>query len=186
MSFRAFTSFYTTLKQFSKNPVQSLKNTPSEVLAILEQKDVMMYVITPNLMKKLFCIHNNKLDNQKITVLENYFKKFAYQKKNQKHNNDYYEEKFSMYDNWKPDDNFLDQALIWGIKLQEKPTCEELSAFKSYWKAEGRFFYHVQWQQKLARSLITSRTMNSRLFYKRDINELPMPDKKVPIGFRDE
>lgn len=40
-----------------------------------------------------------------------------------------------------------------GIALSQPVTPEELAAFVAYWQAEGKVFHHVQWQQKLARSV---------------------------------
>ncbi|STU57412.1 primosomal protein I [Klebsiella pneumoniae subsp. ozaenae] len=48
----------------------------------------------------------------------------------------------------------------WGIALSQPVTPEELAAFVAYWQAEGKVFHHVQWQQKLARSVQISRASN--------------------------
>ncbi|MCR9027451.1 primosomal protein DnaI, partial [Citrobacter amalonaticus] len=44
-------------------------------------------------------------------------------------------------------------------------------------------FHHVQWQQKLARSVQIGRTSNGGL-PKRDVNTISEPDKEIPKGFR--
>ena len=58
---------------------------------------------------------------------------------------------------WQPDADFQRQAAIWGVALSEPVTPAELAAFVAYWQAEGRLFHHVQWQQKLARSVQMNR-----------------------------
>ncbi|CAH0492333.1 unnamed protein product [Peronospora farinosa] len=46
-------------------------------------------------------------------------------------------------------------------------------------QAEGRMFHHVQWQQKLARSIQMNRAANGGQ-PKRDITQLPDPDRTRP------
>ena len=60
---------------------------------------------------------------------------------------------------------------------------EELASFIAYWQAEGKVFHHVQWQQKLARSLQIGRASNGGL-PKRDVNTVSEPDSQIPPGFR--
>lgn len=62
-------------------------------------------------------------------------------------------------------------------------TTEELASFIAYWQAEGKVFHHVQWQQKLARSLQIGRASNGGL-PKRDVNTVSEPDSQIPPGFR--
>ena len=91
--------------------------------------------------------------------------------------------KFAMYAGWQPDSDFIRLAAMWGIALAQPATPEELAAFVAYWQAEGKVFHHVQWQQKLARSLQMGRSSpNSAI--KRDINALCEPDNEIPPGFR--
>lgn len=68
--------------------------------------------------------------------------------------------KFAMYPDWQPDADFQRQAALWGVALKEPVTAEELASFVAYWHAEGKVFHHVQWQQKLARSVQISRSSN--------------------------
>ena len=91
--------------------------------------------------------------------------------------------KFAMYNGWQPDADFQRMAALWGIALTAPATPEELAAFVAYWQAEGKVFHHVQWQQKLARSLQIGRAGNSGQ-PKRDINTLSEPDSQIPPGFR--
>lgn len=91
--------------------------------------------------------------------------------------------KFAMYDGWQPDADFQRMAALWGIALTQPATPEELAAFVAYWQAEGKVFHHVQWQQKLARSLQMGRAANNGQ-PKRDLNTLSEPDNHIPPGFR--
>lgn len=92
--------------------------------------------------------------------------------------------KFQMHDNWKPDPQFIRRASQWGINLKTEITPFELADFITYWKAEGKAFHHDQWQQKLARSVQQSRARPVAQQQRRDINEVPEPDKTIPEGFR--
>lgn len=92
--------------------------------------------------------------------------------------------KFQMRDNWKPDPQFIQRAALWGITLKTDITPFELAEFITYWKAEGKAFHHDQWQQKLARSVQQSRARPVALQQRRDINDVPEPDKTIPEGFR--
>ncbi|MCU2632715.1 DnaT-like ssDNA-binding domain-containing protein [Enterobacter hormaechei subsp. hoffmannii] len=92
--------------------------------------------------------------------------------------------KFQMRDNWKPDPHFIQRAALWGITLKTDITPFELAEFITYWKAEGKAFHHDQWQQKLARSVQQSRARPVAQQQRRDINDVPEPDKAIPQGFR--
>lgn len=92
--------------------------------------------------------------------------------------------KFQMHDNWKPDQQFTRRASQWGINLKAEITPFELADFITYWKAEGKSFHHDQWQQKLARSVQQSRARPAAQQQRRDINDVPEPDKAIPQGFR--
>lgn len=93
--------------------------------------------------------------------------------------------KFAMYAGWQPDADFQRLAALWGIALSQPVTPEELAAFVAYWQAEGKVFHHVQWQQKLARSVQISRASNGGQ-PKRDVNSVSEPDSHIPRGFEDE
>ncbi|EPC6068881.1 DnaT-like ssDNA-binding domain-containing protein [Enterobacter hormaechei] len=92
--------------------------------------------------------------------------------------------KFQMRDSWKPDPQFIQRAALWGITLKTDITPFELAEFITYWKAEGKAFHHDQWQQKLARSVQQSRSRPVAQQQRRDINDVPEPDKAIPQGFR--
>ncbi|EAA9758514.1 hypothetical protein AMA91_002750 [Salmonella enterica subsp. enterica serovar Mbandaka] len=91
--------------------------------------------------------------------------------------------KFTMHDDWQPDPDFLQRAGLWGINLQKPPTKCELAEFTTYWKAEGKAFHHDQWQQKLARSVQSSRARPSPV-PRSDVNTVSEPDETIPPGFR--
>lgn len=91
--------------------------------------------------------------------------------------------KFAMYAGWQPDADFQRLAALWGIGLTQPVTPEELASFVAYWQAEGKVFHHVQWQQKLARSVMMSRQAQGNA-PKRDINAISEPDNQIPPGFR--
>ena len=90
---------------------------------------------------------------------------------------------FAMYAAWQPDADFQRQAALWGVALREPVTAEELASFVAYWQAEGKVFHHIQWQQKLARSIQIGRASNGGM-PKRDVNSVSEPDSHIPPGFR--
>lgn len=153
---------------FCQNPIKILEKNEHNIIAVLKKNKPIFYVINPNIFKDFFNI-NSYLNNSNI------------QKEKEK-----YIKKFSMYTEWTPDKDFLAQSKLWGIHLTQEVSLSELAYFISYWKAERCLFYHVQWQQKLARSLQKSRSMNYFKNKKRNINEIPIPDQKTPNGFRGE
>ncbi|MGU9867538.1 primosomal protein DnaT [Kluyvera ascorbata] len=91
--------------------------------------------------------------------------------------------KFAMYAGWQPDAEFLRLSALWGIALSEPVTPEELASFVAYWQAEGKVFHHVQWQQKLARSVQMGRANNNGQT-RRDVNSISEIDTRIPPGFR--
>ena len=89
-----------------------------------------------------------------------------------------------MFKNWNPTADFARQANLWGMPIKAGINIEaELSSFIAYWQAEGKVFHHVQWQQKLARSIQINRA-NQGGVAKRDINAISQPDSQIPPGFR--
>lgn len=153
-----------TLDSFCKNPIQILEKSNKGVIAVLKNNSPIFYAITPHLLKKIFDLECHLLD------------------KNTKKQN--IEKKFSMHPGWTPDKDFIRQAALWGIILTEEILESELASFISYWQAEGCFFYHIQWEQKLARSLQKSRSISYLSQKKRDITYIPTPDQTIPNGFR--
>jgi len=61
--------------------------------------------------------------------------------------------KFTMFEGWTPDDDFLLKAAQWGLSLTDVPPQTALAEFITYWQAEGKAFHHAQWEQKFAQSL---------------------------------
>lgn len=147
---------------FCKNPTKILENSNDGAVAVLKNNAILFYTVTPEFLEKLFNIQYQSEHPKKEKITK----------------------KFSMHSKWSPDEDFIHQAALWGIFLTEKVKKSELACFISYWEAEGCFFHHVQWQQKLARSLEKSRTFTSFLKKKRDITYIPSPDQKTPDGFR--
>lgn len=76
--------------------------------------------------------------------------------------------KFTMYQGWRPDDDFLLQAAQWGCVMTEPPPETALAEFVTYWEAEGKAFHHVQWQQKFAQALKRNQGRNKPTGDKRD------------------
>lgn len=91
--------------------------------------------------------------------------------------------KFQMREDWRPDDDLIRRASLWGIVLQTPVTDFELAEFITYWKAEGKAFHHDQWLQKLARSVQASRAKPVPQ-QRRDVNAMSEPDTAIPPGFR--
>ncbi|WP_455565897.1 DnaT-like ssDNA-binding domain-containing protein [Pectobacterium jejuense] len=72
--------------------------------------------------------------------------------------------KFTLYDGWMPSPDFQQRAALWGRVISGPSpgyTPQELAAFTSYWVAEGKIFNHVQWEQKLADSVLYERRQQS-------------------------
>ncbi|QCI15728.1 DnaT-like ssDNA-binding domain-containing protein [Buchnera aphidicola] len=162
---KKFISDNINLDVFCKNPIKFLEMSNNGSLVILKNKTPVFYVIRPCLFEKIFDIKYNLSD------------------KNDKKQN--INQKFAMHLQWIPDKDFIHQAALWGFFLTEEVSKAELLCFINYWQAEGCFFYHIQWQQKLARSLSKSRSLNNYISNKkRDITYIPTPDQTVPHGFR--
>ncbi|AHG60337.1 primosomal protein DnaT [Buchnera aphidicola] len=154
-----------TLDLFCKNPIKILKEFDNKAIAVLQNDTTIFYAINPDFLKKIFDIEYNSVYTH--SEKENINKKF------------------SMHPKWTPDKDFIRQAALWGIILDKEVLESELACFISYWQAEGCFFYHIQWQQKLARSLQKSRSLTDQFSKKRrDITYIPTPDQTIPSGFR--
>lgn len=94
--------------------------------------------------------------------------------------------KFAMFEGWKPDDDFQRRAAVWGMTIRTQPEETEIAEFTTYWCSEQKFFTQMQWEQKLARSIVQRRSKptvapQSRM---RDITVMPEPDKAIPDGWR--
>nr|WP_253283044.1 DnaT-like ssDNA-binding domain-containing protein [Cedecea davisae] len=76
--------------------------------------------------------------------------------------------KFTLYQGWRPDDDFLLKAAQWGCVMTEPPPETALAEFVTYWQAEGKAFHHVQWEQKFAQALKRNQGRNKPTGDKRD------------------
>lgn len=180
MSLKVLTTTIMDLKKFFNKRI-SLKDADNGTIALMNNNKPAMYLLSPKRLSKLLEIELKYLQQN----LD-----FCKQKKIfQSVNNDmsYQNIKFRMHKNWIPGNNFIKLSALWGIKLNFDITKEELRSFISYWQVENKMFYHVQWQQKLARIIQLNR---KQYFYKKnkfkakDINDIPKPDKFVPYGFK--
>jgi DNA replication protein DnaT len=178
MSVKILSSTLTGLDAFRQDPLNALQQADNGTLAVLEDYTPVMYALTPERLAQLLALEAAAQQPSDVAL-----------------DDSLYEDapaalytpvgKFAMYDGWQPDADFTRQAAIWGISLNQPVTHSELAAFIAYWQAEGRLFHHVQWQQKLARSLQMNRAANGGQ-PKRDITQLPDPDSTIPDGFRGE
>ncbi|PPI88346.1 primosomal protein DnaT [Candidatus Pantoea edessiphila] len=177
MPTKILSSTIISLSSFCQNPVNSLRKSEKGILTILKNYHPVMYAITPKRLAELLNLEAMSKQNNNMLIDNNF--------NNYKINSDIYTPigKYAMYDGWKPDNDFIRQAAIWGITLNKPVTSAELSIFISYWNAEGSLFHHVQWQQKLARSLQISRANNFDK-QKNHIIQLTNQNLNIPEGFR--
>ncbi|MDY1037133.1 primosomal protein DnaT [Lelliottia sp. CFBP8978] len=178
MSSRILTTSVAGIDAFMRDPRGVLSNAEGGTIAVFADNAPAFYAITPERLAQLLDIEARLSRPASDVTLDTQF----------------YEEpasapaaipmgKFAMYAGWQPDADFQRQAALWGIALMQPVTQEELAAFVAYWQAEGKVFHHVQWQQKLARSVQINRASNGGQ-PKRDINTLSEPDNQIPPGFR--
>ncbi len=178
MSSRILTTSIAGIDDFIRDPRGVLASAEGGTLAVFADNAPAFYAITPARLAELLDIEARLSRPASDVTLDTQF----------------YEEpsaapvavpmgKFAMYAGWEPDADFQRLAGLWGIALAQPVTAEELAAFVAYWQAEGKVFHHVQWQQKLARSLQIGRS-SANGAAKRDINTLSEPDNQIPPGFR--
>lgn len=163
------------IKSFCYNFDAALINSVQGITALTNENKIIMYAVTPKRLEQLLKLEKSIPNPVDIHTV----------KKNNKNSLSVFSHpigKFKMYDTWKPDVDFLKLAAIWGIPLYSSVTSSELASFISYWKAEERIFYHIQWQQKLARNVQLNR-INNKLYLK-NINNFNEPDPYIPDGFR--
>lgn len=178
MSSKILTSDIIGLEAFCREPREALARTGQGTLAVFDQNAPAFYAITAERLAYLLSLEAQLAKPASDVTLEDPF----------------FEDapdaapipapmgKFAMYPGWQPDPDFQRMAALWGITLTQPVTPEELSSFVTYWQAEGKVFHHVQWQQKLARSLQMGRAKPGGQTH--DINALGQPDYKVFKGFR--
>lgn len=178
MSSRLLTTSVAGIDAFVRDPRGILTKADGGTLAVFADNAPAFYVITPERLAQLLDIEARLSRPVSDVALDTQF----------------FEEptsapvavpmgKFAMYSGWQPDADFQRQAALWGIALTQTATPEELAAFVAYWQAEGKVFHHVQWQQKLARSIQINRASNGGQ-PKRDINTISEPENQIPPGFR--
>lgn len=178
MSSRLLTTSVAGIDAFVRDPRGILTKADGGTLAVFADNAPAFYAITPERLAQLLDIEARLSRPVSDVALDTQF----------------FEEptsapvavpmgKFAMYSGWQPDADFQRQAALWGIALTQTATPEELAAFVAYWQAEGKVFHHVQWQQKLARSIQINRASNGGQ-PKRDINTISEPDNQIPQGFR--
>ncbi|CAJ0990707.1 primosomal protein DnaT [Pantoea sp. Nvir] len=177
MLIKILTSTLIGMDAFRQDPRQMLQQAENGTLAVLDNDVPVLYAVTPERLAHLLALEaslqpsdvildDSLYDNLHITSLTPVGK-------------------FAMYSGWKPDADFQQQAAIWGVSLSKPVTSSELAAFITYWQAEGRMFHHIQWQQKLARSVQVNRSVNGSQ-PKRDITQISNTDYSIPDGFRGE
>lgn len=180
MKVKILTSDVIGLDAFCKAPADILTSASDEGVAVFDNNAPLFYAVTPERLAHLLTLASAAQEKPNDVSLESHFYQTA---------PCWPPEalpvpagKFIIYDGWQPDADFQRQAAIWGITLTAPPEMAELAAFTSYWRAEGRAFHHIQWQQKLARHLQQARATSGRNAGNR--NTLPEPDKSIPDGFR--
>ncbi|MGL4726538.1 MAG: primosomal protein DnaT [Scandinavium sp.] len=178
MSSRVLTSSVIGIDALLRDPEGVLKNADNGAIAVFANNAPAFYALTPERLEQLLALEANLARPGSDVMLDGQF----------------FEEpvatpiavpmgKFPMYADWRPDEDFQRMAALWGIALTQPVTPEELAAFTAYWQAEGKVFHHVQWQQKLARSVQMGRASNGGQ-PRRDLNSLSEPDSQIPPGFR--
>ncbi|HBZ4242974.1 primosomal protein DnaT [Klebsiella sp. CN_Kp104] len=178
MSSRILTTDFCGLDDFVKNHAARLQKSASGAVAVFANNAPAFYALTPERLAQLLELEAKLARPTSDIALDAQF----------------FDEpsaapvavpmgKFAMYAGWQPDADFQRLAALWGIALTQPVTPEELAAFVAYWQAEGKVFHHVQWQQKLARSVQIGRASNGGQ-PKRDVNAISEPDNQIPRGFR--
>lgn len=180
MSSRVLTADIVDIDAFRRDPDRVLTQAERGAVAVFDNNAPAFYAVTPKRMAELLEKEAQLAAPQTDVVLDAQL----------------YEEfaepaqpipapagKFPMYLGWQPDAEFQRMAALWGIPLAQPVTAEELASFVAYWHAEGKVFHHIQWQQKLARSVQMNRAaFNSTA--RRDVNAISQPDDQIPDGFR--
>ena len=178
MSSRILTSTVIGVDEFMRDHASVLARTEGGAVAVFANNAPAFYAVTPARLEQLLALEAHLARPASDVALDNQF----------------FEEpsaapvsvpmgKFPMYADWQPDADFQRMAALWGIALAQPVTPEELAAFVAYWQAEGKVFHHVQWQQKLARSVQMNRSSQGGAA-KRDVNAISQPYNHIPPGFR--
>ncbi|SNY69179.1 primosomal protein DnaT [Pantoea sp. GL120224-02] len=178
MSVKILSSTLVGLDGFCQDPLAVLQQADNGVLAVLHNNAPAFYALTPQRLAQLLALEAAAQQPNDVTLDDSLFHTYAAPIATPVG-------KFAMYAGWQPDHDFQRQAAIWGVALNEPVTAAELATFVAYWQAEGRLFHHVQWQQKLARSVQMNRAANGGQ-PKRDITQISNTQYDIPDGFRGE
>ncbi len=170
------------LNEFSQDPLSALQGAEQGTLAVFNNNAPVMYALTAERLAELLAAEAAVRQPADVALDEQFFEPQPAQVTTFRAPAG----KFPMYSGWQPDADFIRQAALWGIALSEPVSEEELASFTAYWQAEGRVFHHVQWQQKLARSLQTGRVTKYSSQGRRDLPGIAEPDRQTPNGFRGE
>lgn len=178
MSVKILSSTLVGLDGFCQDPLAVLQQAENGVLAVLHNNAPAFYALTPQRLAQLLALEAAAQQPNDVTLDDSLFHSDAAPIATPVG-------KFAMYSGWQPDQDFQRQAAIWGVALSEPVTAAELATFVAYWQAEGRLFHHVQWQQKLARSVQMNRAANGGQ-PKRDVTQISNTQYDIPDGFRGE
>jgi DNA replication protein DnaT len=178
MSVKILSSTLVGLDGFCHDPLTVLQQADNGTLAVLHNNTPAFYALTPQRLAQLLALEAAAQQPNDVTLDESLFQTESAPIATPVG-------KFAMYEGWRPDSDFQRQAAIWGVALSEAVTAAELATFVAYWQAEGRLFHHVQWQQKLARSVQMNRAANGGQ-PKRDLTQISNTDYDIPDGFRGE
>lgn len=178
MSVKILSSTLVGLDGFCQEPLTTLQQADNGTLAVLHNNAPAFYALTPQRLAHLLALEAATQQPSDVALDDSLFHSEAAPLPVPAG-------KFAMYPGWQPDGDFQRQAAIWGVALSEPVTPAELAAFVAYWQAEGRLFHHVQWQQKLARSVQMNRAANGGQ-PKRDVTQVSNTDYDIPDGFRGE
>lgn len=178
MSVKILSSTLVGLDGFCHDPLAVLQQADNGMLAVLHNNTPAFYALTPQRLAQLLALEAAAQQPNDVTLDESLFQTESAPIATPVG-------KFAMYEGWQPDSDFQRQAAIWGVALSEPVTAAELATFVAYWQAEGRLFHHVQWQQKLARSVQMNRAASGGQ-PKRDLTQISNTDYDIPDGFRGE
>ncbi|CAD6509264.1 primosomal protein DnaT [Candidatus Profftia tarda] len=184
MSVKILSSSITNLNEFSTNPITALTSTDCGIIAVLDDSAPIpvFYAVTPKRMADLLALEKlGNTGNSHVFLKDDLCNNYLLDPLTEYRANSC--GKFVMHSGWHPDNDFLHMAAIWGYILKTPVTRTELASFVSYWEAEGKAFHHVQWQQKLARSIQQNRITN-RTRSKLDMNNVFKDTYSIPKGFR--
>ncbi len=179
MSVKILTSTIIGIDAFCQDPAQALQATEQGAVAVFANNAPQFYALTPQRLAQLLAAEAAMQARNDVALDEDLFQDDAASPVAIA----VPAGKFSLYDGWQPDADFVRLAAVWGVPLSAPVTPAELASFVAYWQAEGRMFHHVQWQQKLARSLQVGRATNGGQ-PRRDLTQVAEPDHTIPDGFR--